>query len=53
MLNETETRLEGGFEKLDELAQHYAGTDKVREQVVANPERVVHYWLPSTESLNY
>ncbi len=35
MLNETETRLEGGFEKLDELAQQYAGTDKVCEQVVA------------------
>lgn len=35
LARQLETRLEQGFEKLEELAQQYAGTDKVREQVAA------------------
>ena len=30
-----ESRLEVGTQKLEELAQQYAGTDKIREQVAA------------------
>jgi hypothetical protein len=30
-----ESRLEIGTQKLEELAQQYAGTDKIREQVAA------------------